>query len=229
MGGLVGGALAIGGALLNRKGAKDAQRSQERAAQAGIDEQRAARDQFQQNISPYLGAGTNALAQLQALNSGDASSFKLSPDYQFAFDQGLQGVDRSAAARGALRSGGTDADRIAFGQGLATQNYNNFYNRIANLAAMGQASAVGAGAAGQQSANAIAGLYGQQGQAGANGAINSANAINNGLAGLGGAIGQIASNWGGQRQSAYNASGGNNNLGSLANFGNNVDNFKRWS
>lgn len=181
------------------KGAKEAAKLGNQGAQAGIDEQRRQFDIFQGNIQPYLGAGTDALSQLQALNAGDYSGFNESPDYRFAYDQGLQALDRSAAAGGALYSGGADADRIAFGQGLASQQYNNYYNKISDLARLGQNSAVGAGSLGQSSANAISGLYGQMGQNNANAAIGSANAWSNGIAGIAGAIGQYA----GSRQSSY--------------------------
>ncbi|WP_408953052.1 hypothetical protein [Lysobacter sp. Hz 25] len=185
--------------------AKSAGKSGQQAAQLGIDEQRAAREQFQTNIAPYLGAGSSALSRLEALNNGDFSSFKQSPDYQFAFDQGMKGLDRSAAANGGLYSGGADADRIAFGQGLATQNYSNFYNRLADIARMGQSSAVGAGQLGQGSASAIGNLAGAGAAAAGAGAIGSANAQSNGLAGLAGIAGQYAGNLG-NRQSSY---GGN--------------------
>lgn len=205
MAAITGAALAAGATIYGAKkqgdAAKDAARSGQQAAQLGIDEQRAAREQFQQNIQPYLGAGSSALARMEALNNGDFSSFKASPDYQFAFDQGLKGLDRSAAANGGLYSGGADADRIAFGQGLATQNYSNFYNRLSDIARMGQGSAVGAGQLGQGSASAIGNLAGAGAAAAGAGAAGSANATSSGLAGLAGIAGQLAGNLGNRRSS----------------------------
>lgn len=223
MAAITGAAIAAGATIYSAKkqgdAAKSAAKSGQQSAQMGIDETKRQFDTFQQNIQPYLGAGTGALSKLQALNSGDFSSFTESPDYKFAFDQGLQGLNRSAAATGSLRSGGADADRIAFGQGLATQNYNNFYSRLQNMAQMGQNSAVGAGQLGQQAAGSISGLYGQQGQAAANGAYNSANAQTGALSSLAGIAGQYIGNYG-NRRSSYGSSG-SSNPGSLANFGNN--------
>lgn len=188
----------IGGALSN-KGAKDAAKAQGAAGDAAIYEQRAAREQFQQNIAPFLNAGQQALPQLNALASGDYSGFLNSPDYQFANQQGLQALDRSAAARGSLFSGGADADRIAFGQGLASQQLGTHRNYLMNLASMGQNAAVGAGTAAQNTANSIGSILQNQGQAQAAGAINSANSWGNALQGVAGAAG----NYLGQRGSAY--------------------------
>lgn len=179
--------------------AKDAARAGSNSAQAGIDEQRRQFDTFQGNIQPYLGLGGQATGQLGQLLNGDFSSFKESPGYQFQFDQGMQGLDRSAAARGGLYSGGADADRISFGQGLANQEYGNYWNRLSGLAQMGQNAAVGAGSLGQSSANSIGNLYGNMGQAQAGGAINSANAWSQGLSNISGAFGQYM----GGRQSSY--------------------------
>lgn len=109
-------------------------------------------EQTQANLAPYLGLGADATARLQQLQSGDMSGFYESPDYQFNLSQGLGGIDRGAAARGSLFSGGTDADRIRFASGLASQEYGNFFSRLQQSAGMGQNAAVGAGNFGQQAA-----------------------------------------------------------------------------
>lgn len=178
--------------------AKDAAGAQRDAAGQGIAEQRRQFDTFQENIQPYLGIGQTGITGLQGLLN-DPNSIQQSNAYKFRYDQGLQGVDRSAAARGGLYSGGHLADLQKFGQGLASQEYDSQWNRLMGLANMGQNSAVGAGQLGQNSANSISGLYGQQGNAAANGAIGSANAWSNGIAGIAGAFGQYAGN----RQSSY--------------------------
>lgn len=52
-----------------------------------------------------------------------------SPGYQFALQQGLQGIQRSAAARGTLLTGGTLKALQQYGTGLADQTYGNVFNR----------------------------------------------------------------------------------------------------
>lgn len=179
--------------------AGDAADAQRDAAGQAMGYQRERDGIFDQNIAPYLGAGSQALSQLSALNSGDYSGFEKSPDYLYARGQTQQGVERGAAARGGLYSGGTNVDLGNALNGIASQNLGNYRSSLMSLAGMGQNAAVGAGNMGQQSANAMANLYGQQGNAAANGAIGSANAWSNGLAGVTGAFGQYM----GSRQSSY--------------------------
>ncbi|QWP79231.1 hypothetical protein J5226_12940 [Lysobacter sp. K5869] len=204
----IGAVGAVGGAMIANKGAKDAARASGRAADAGLAEQRAAREQFQQNITPYLNSGNNALMRLQAVNDGNYTDFYNAPDYKAAQEQGTNALLRAAAARGGLRSGGTDADLMRFGQNLAAGQLGNYRNALMGLAQMGQNAATGAGALGQQNANAMAGLYGAQGQAGSDAAINKANVMGNALQGLTGLAGQYMAN----RQSAY---GSNNQIGAV--------------
>lgn len=111
----------------------------------------------------------------------DFSSFFESPDYRFALDQGTQATERSAAARGGLNSGNTLAELTRYGQGLATQNFGNYTNRLASLAGAGQTATnalTNAGlATGQGVANSLIGA----GNARASGIINSTNAWGNAL------------------------------------------------
>lgn len=51
------------------------------------------------------------------------------PGYQFRLQQGQQALERSAAARGGLLTGGTAKDLADYQQGAASQEYGNVYNR----------------------------------------------------------------------------------------------------
>lgn len=191
------------------KAAKGAANAQTRAADAATAEQQRQFDLTRQDQQPWLQAGQGALTQMQALNSGDFSSFKESPDYQFAFDQGLQGLDRSAAARGSLYSGGHSADLMKFGQGLASQNYGNFYNRLAGLSGAGQTTAVNLGSLGANMAGNIGNNLQDAGRARASAYLSTGDTNSQLAAGLGGAF----NNWY-QRQSANNGGGSGWYLGS---------------
>lgn len=166
------------------------------AGNAGIAEQRAAREQFQDNINPYLETGGQFNSILGRLAAGDQTAYTESPGYQFQLGQGMQTLDRGAAAQGNYRSGGTDADRLRFSQGLAASDYGNFFNQTMQGAQLGANAAVGAGNIGQNSANSISGLYGNIGNAQANGAIGQANANSNAVSGLAGLAGQYLGNRG---------------------------------
>lgn len=196
--GIAGLAVSASAAKKQSDAAKDATRAGTNAANAGIGEQRAAREQFQTNINPYLEFGKTGISGLQGLLS-DPNSIDQSNAYKFRFGQSLQGLDRSAAAKGGLYNGGHSADLLAHAGGLASQEYDNQWGRLMGIANMGQNSAVGAGQMGQNSANAISGLYGDRGAAQGQGAVNSANAWSSGLANMAG----IAGNMFGGRSSSY--------------------------
>lgn len=85
-------------------------------------------------------------------------NFKTDPGYEFRSGEGIRALERSAAARGGLLSGGFARKAIRYGQDYASQEYTNVYNRIANIAGLGQVSAGASGnaamIAGQQMGNA---------------------------------------------------------------------------
>jgi len=116
-------------------------------------------------------AGDAALAQLQAaLLGGDTSGFTQSPGYKFQLEQGQKAIERAAAAAGSFGGGANLKDLTRFGQGLASQEYGNYVNRLMGLQQIGaQATAQSAqtalGVEGLRSSllGAQAGYLGQQG------------------------------------------------------------------
>lgn len=191
---------AIGGSLLSADAQKDAAKKSSKASQQAASDAQAATEQnyqrTQTNLQPYIGAGSDALTKINAVNNGDYSGFENSPDYQFSLNQGLQGLDRGAASRGSLYSGGHSADVLKFASGLADQNLNTYYNRLTGLATMGQGASTNLGSIG----NGAAGQIGNFGLAGASavgqGAYDSANANSNLYSGLAGLAGQVAGAYG---------------------------------
>lgn len=111
----------------------------------------------------------------------DYSVFQDDPGYQFRLNQGLQGVERSAAARGLLGSGRTLKALNDYAQGAASQEFGNSFNRLASLAGIGQAANSQNAAAGQAFANNSGNLLSRLGDARASSYINSANALNQGI------------------------------------------------
>jgi hypothetical protein len=51
------------------------------------------------------------------------------PGYQFRLKGGADALERSAAAKGVLRTGGTLKDILDYGQNFASQEYGNVFNR----------------------------------------------------------------------------------------------------
>ena len=179
---VIGGAVGLYGASKQAGAAKDAAKASQKATDATIAEQKRQFDLTRSDQMPWLQAGTGALGTLQKLNAGDYSSFSNSPDYQFALDQGMKTLDRSAAAQGRLYSGGYGQDLVNYGQGLATQNYNNYYNRLSNLAGVGQTAAQNLGGLGANYANSMGTALQNNATNRASSYMNQANAWNNGCA-----------------------------------------------
>ena len=150
-------------------------------------------------------AGQNRLMELLGLggNTGAAGfgkysrdfglqDFQQDPGYAFRLSEGLKGLDRQAAARGGLISGGALKAATQYGQEMGSQEYQNAFNRyqtnrtnqlqpLGNLQAIGQSAASNqgsaAGAYGTNAGNAII----QGGQAAAAGQLGQANTIANAL------------------------------------------------
>lgn len=114
--------------------------------------------------------------------------FYASPGYQFRLDEGTRALDRSASARGLLLSGAQNKALTRYGQGVASEEFGNYTNRLAALAGLGQtANQSVASSAGQYGANAGNAIM-NSGMARASGYLNTANTIgsvaNNVLAAL---------------------------------------------
>ena len=94
-------------------------------------------EQNQARQEPFYQAGLRALpAYTQGVMPGGdlvrpfaESDFKTDPGYGFRMSEGMKGLERSAAARGGLLSGATLKGVERFGQDIASNEYNNAYNR----------------------------------------------------------------------------------------------------
>jgi hypothetical protein len=114
------------------------------------------------------------------------------PGYAFRMSEGMKGLERSAAARGGLLSGSALKGIQRYGQDLASQEYQNAFNRyqtsrtntlnpFASLAGVAQSSANTLGTAAGQLGGQIGSNIIGAGNAAAAGQIGSANAIASGL------------------------------------------------
>jgi hypothetical protein len=65
------------------------------------------------------------------------------PGYQFQLQQGLAGVEGSAAARGGALSGNALQGVQQYGQGLASMQFQQYMSQLAGLSSQGQAAASG--------------------------------------------------------------------------------------
>ncbi len=119
----------------------------------------------------------------------------MDPSYDWRFRQGQQAIERSAAARGTLLTGDTAKALTDYGQGAASQEFGNIFNRNFSLAGLGlnaQEAAInganGVASAGSSYGNtatqqgaAQAGSLADIGNANAAGSIANANLIGGAL------------------------------------------------
>ena len=201
----IGGSSLLGAYTADKAGREQADAA-ERAAQIQADASRYAanlqQQQYQENVQrqqPFYDAGRTALNQLipLATNYKDfgMEQFQADPGYAFRLSEGQKALDRSAAARGGLISGGALKAATRFGQDMGSQEYTNAFNRyqteraarlnpLQSLTGMGQTTAAGLGAAGQNMASNV-GNYGMQGAAATGeGYLGSANARASGYMGM---------------------------------------------
>lgn len=182
--------------------AKDSANAAQNSANAEVRERQRQYDQSREDMMPWLDAGRQSLGQLSLLASGDMRGFYNSPEYAFTRDQGLQSLERGAASRGGMYSGGADADRMKFASGLASQEFGNHWNRLSGLAGTGQTAASGLGSLGASMANGNAQSMNLASQARQSSYGQIANANSQFAAGVGGAF----NNWY-QNNSANNGGG----------------------
>jgi len=189
-------AATAGSALVGASASRSAANTQANAAQAGIDAQERMFERQVQLQEPWRKAGEEALNKLIPLSSNytpfGMSQFQTDPGYAFRLSEGMKALDRTAAQRGGLLSGATLKGAQRYGQDLASQEYQNAFNRyqiernaqlnpLQSLAGVGQsATNTLTGAAGQMGQNLAAG-YGNIGQARASGYVGGANALTSAL------------------------------------------------
>jgi len=184
MSGWVAGAVVVGAAVgaYATSQAADAQASAaEQAAQTSAGAQvysaNLQKQMFDKQIElqkPWYDVGTRALPKLEAQAGAMPAAFTgqvnlgQDPGYAFRLAEGQKALERSAAARGGLISGGALKAAQRYGQDYASQEYGNAYrraldvynaavqrestgyNRLASLAGVGQTTAQQLGQAGQQ-------------------------------------------------------------------------------
>ncbi len=147
--GLLGAAGSIGSAVLGSNAATTAAGEQTTAEQNALNFQEQMFGTQQQNMAPYLSAGSSSLSQLMAgLQSGKFGSLpnapqytggaftaptlaqaQQTPGYQFTAQQGSKGILEGAGAAGGAISGGTLKALDSYNTNLANTTYGNTFNQ----------------------------------------------------------------------------------------------------
>ena len=181
-----------------------------KAAQTTADATRYAADiqqkQFEQqreDLAPYRQQGYGALSDIERMKpyltgqlSQDQIASYLDPSMAFRMKYGTQATERLGNVGGGALSGNTMRALQEFGQGLASTEYgnafnraqserSNIYNTLANIAGMGQGAVNTGVAASQATAQNLGQLAVGGAQAQAAGTIGQANAITGPLTNIG--------------------------------------------
>jgi len=154
--------------------------------------------QYQENVArqkPFYDVGVNALPELVKASKYTPfgmQQFQQDPGYAFRLKEGQQALDRQAAARGGLISGGALKAAQRYGQEMGSQEYTNAFNRyqlerqarlnpLQSLAGVGQTTANTLGTSGQQMASNVGEAQQNAAAARASGYVGQANALTGGL------------------------------------------------
>ena len=225
------GAAILGSSVIGAASAKSAANTQASAADRAAELQRQQFEQTRADQEPWRQAGINALGEMQRTAGNVPGAFKFGmdqfqqdPGYAFRLSEGQKALDRSAAARGGLISGGALKAATRYGQDMGSQEYQNAFNRaytgygtdVARENQLYNRQAAMAGI-GQTSTNLM-------NQAGQNYATNAGNMITGGAAAQGAGQVGMANAFTGGLGTYLNYTQGNNLLNALQNRGNSPSN-----
>lgn len=195
-------AASIGAGLMGSDASRYAANTAADAAREANQTQLTMYNQNRADNMPLLDTRNSALAQINALLANPNDVSKL-PGYQFGLDQGTRALNAGAAANGMTYSGAQGKALTRYGQDYAGTKLNESYNRLANLAGLGQVAT---------NSNTMAGT-------------NYANQVGNNLSGAasmaGGAALYNARNWGNALNSLGTYNGSTDWGNSLRNWGSN--------
>jgi len=207
---LVGAGASLIGGSQQAKASKKAAKEQAKATKATIAQQERALERQIGLQEPFRQTGVNALADYGTASQYTPfgmEQFQADPGYQFRMSEGLKALERSAASRGILQSGGTLKDITRFGQDAASQEYQNAFQRylterqqklqpLEYRIGLGQNAASNQGVNIGSTAQNVGNLTTSLGDIRAAGTMGQANAYNNMLSNISGLATQGAEAYG---------------------------------
>ncbi len=159
------------------------------AAEESRDIEQERYEQIRKDTAPYRRLGRMGANWLRDVYLTGDVPYEASPGYEFRRGEGERAIDRMMAARGLYGSGARGRALSRYADDLASQEYEQGFNRLATLANIGQQGQA-MGQQGASSALARATKYGLAGgQARQSAYDRSSGAAINTLAGLAGMYG----------------------------------------
>ena len=204
------GVSSILGGRSQAKAADKAAKAQLKATKATIAQQERALERQIGLQEPFRQTGVNALADYATASQYTPfgmDQFQADPGYQFRMSEGMKALERSAAARGILQSGGTLKDITRFGQDAASQEYQNAFQRYLSerqqklqpleyRIGLGQAAASGQAANVGSTAQNVGNLTTSLGDIRSAGIMGRSNAVTNTMSNITGLASDAASAYG---------------------------------
>jgi hypothetical protein len=146
------------------------------------------------------GHGGGSVGALGGMMGGNWQA-GMDPSYEWRFKEGQKALERSAASKGTLLTGGTLKALAAYGQGLASTEFGNIFNRNYQIAGLGLNAAQAGAQTGTSYGNQVGNTAANQAQTGvdlttgagnaqAAGSIASGNAWGNTIGNLANIAGQ---------------------------------------
>ena len=187
-GALLSGVGSVVGGITQANAAEAAAEQQSQAAQNALALQREMFEYQKGLLEPYRTAGTAALKRLEgALGLGGAAqsqqTLEMDPGYGFRLGEGMKALERMQSARGNMLSGGAMKAGQRYAQDYASGEYGNAYNRLANIAGLGQTTGTQLGNAASQFSTNAGNVMGQEANALAAGRIGRGSAYAQGIQG----------------------------------------------
>lgn len=176
------------GGITQANAAEKAAEQQAQAAQNALALQREMFEYQKSLLEPYRTAGTAALERLSgAMGLGGQAQqqkmLEMDPGYGFRLGEGMKALERMQAARGNMLSGGALKAGQRYAQDYASGEYGNAYNRLANIAGLGQTVGGQLGTAAQQFGTSAGNVMGQEANALAAGRIGRGSAYSGAIQG----------------------------------------------
>jgi hypothetical protein len=202
---LIGAGGSIAGGLLGASGAQKAAKTQAAAAREAIAQQQRMFDIQNEQQRPYREAGYSALSDIAGMKPYLTKQFGqedfqagIDPSYNFRLQQGNLATTNLANQAGGLIGGNALQGLTNYGQGAASTEFQNAFNRfqtqrgniyntLAGIAGIGQTAQKQTSDLAQNTAGNIGQATIGIGNAMAGGQIGAANALSGGLQGAGNA------------------------------------------
>jgi hypothetical protein len=219
---IIPAAASLIGGMMSSDASQNAASQASNASNQATGAQQAMFNTINQQQAPWRQAGETALGQIGQMQPQFTHQFNaqdlnanMAPNYQFQLEQGQGAIQNAANRQTGLVSGNAMKGLQDYTQNFAgnayqnafsnySANQTNIFNRLSNIAGLGQTANANVGSAGSDISRGIAGSMIGAGQAQAAGTVGSANALSGGLNNAAGwyTVSQLMNN-GGYNQGDY--------------------------